>query len=156
MAVSDADCGDRSAGQYQTVRTSSGSCRGSTGCCSCTARFSQREDEPSVAFAADDSGDGTGTQEGISKADFSDKWEKFPAFEAYYRKYVMGKFKDGEFLGDLGTLTQSILEDNERAARVNAPAAPFINRYILEIAGGISMKTITRRLGSTQRCYWHY
>ncbi len=79
-------------------------------------------------------------KEGISKADFSDKWEKFPAFEAYYRKYVMGKFKDGEFLGDLGTLTQSILEDNERAARVNAPAAPFINRYILEIAGGISMK----------------
>ncbi len=52
----------------------------------------------------------------------------------------MGKFKDVEFLGELGTLTQSILEDNERAARVGAPAAPYINRYILEIAAGVSMK----------------
>ncbi len=79
-------------------------------------------------------------KEGISKADFSDKWEKFAAFDAYYRKYVLGKFRDAEFLGDLGTLTQSLLEDNERAARVGAPAAPYINRYILEIAAGISTK----------------
>ena len=77
-------------------------------------------------------------REGISKRDMTPQWERFKAFEAYYTRLVFGKLKDEEYLGELGVLTQSLLEDLDRANKSGSPAAALIRGYIIEMGKQIA------------------
>lgn len=77
-------------------------------------------------------------KEGVGKRDLSPQWEKFAAFNAYYKRYVFGKMKDQAFIGEIGSLTQSLLDDLDRASKAGSPAATLIRDSIIEIAKGVA------------------
>ncbi len=77
-------------------------------------------------------------KEGVSKADLSPQWDKFAAFEAYYKKLILGKMRDDAFVGELGTIVQSLLEDVDRANKGKTPAAPLVRGYIIGISNFIA------------------
>lgn len=77
-------------------------------------------------------------KEGIGKSDFSPQWEKYDAFKAYYQRLIFGKMKDAAYVGELGSITQSLLEDIDRASRSRSPAAPIVRGYVIAIAKAIA------------------
>jgi len=77
-------------------------------------------------------------KEGVGKRDLSNAWDKYGAFNAYYSRYVPGKFKDATFIGEIGTLTQGLLDDLDRASKAGSPAAAIIRQSIITIASTIA------------------
>jgi len=77
-------------------------------------------------------------KEGIRKRDLSTSWEKYPAFEAYYKRLLTGKLKDAEYVGELGTVTQTFLDDLDSAMKSGSPAADLVRRTIIENALAIA------------------
>ena len=77
-------------------------------------------------------------KEGVSVPSL-DGWAKMAAFEAYYKRYIPGKMKDEAYAGELGAITQSLLDDLDRATKGKYPAAPLIHKYIIDIAKSISL-----------------
>lgn len=78
-------------------------------------------------------------KEGIGKVDLSEQWEKFPAFKAYYQKLIFGKMRDAAFVGELGSITHSLLEDIDRASRTRSPAAPLVRSYVIAMGKAVAM-----------------
>jgi len=76
-------------------------------------------------------------KEGLTRPDLP-QWDKRNAFEAYYKRLVFGKMKDIAYVGELGTITQSLLDDLDRANRAKTPAAALVRSYIIEIAKTIA------------------
>ena len=65
-------------------------------------------------------------------------WAKMNAFDAYYKKYLAGKMKDDAFSSEAGAISQSMLDDLDKALRGKSPAAPMIHKYIVDLAKSVS------------------
>ncbi len=76
--------------------------------------------------------------EGLAKADFSPQWPGYEEFRRYYQTYQFGKLMDASYVAEYGKITQSILEDLDRAQKQRSPAAKTLGGWIVAGARAIA------------------
>ncbi len=76
--------------------------------------------------------------EGLAKADFSPQWPGYEEFRRYYQLYQFGKLMDASYVAEYGKITQSILEDLDRAQKQRSPAAKTLGGWVVAGARAIA------------------
>jgi hypothetical protein len=76
--------------------------------------------------------------EGLAKADFSPQWPGYEEFRRYYQLYQFGKLMDASYVAEYGKITQSILEDLDRAQKQRSPAANTLGGWVVAGARAIA------------------
>lgn len=76
--------------------------------------------------------------EGLSKADFSESWAGYSEFKKYYQQYQFGKLMDARHISEYGKITQSLLDDLDRAQKARSPAARTLAGWIIAGARSIA------------------
>lgn len=69
--------------------------------------------------------------EGLTKADLSPNWENYKYFQAYYQNYLFGKLMDPAYVAEYGSITQSMLDDLDRAHKNKSPAVRLLSGWFV-------------------------